>query len=199
MTRRHWAPLAALLVLTGALLVAGCGDSDDSSSSSATAGNPTDRAFVAGMVPHHRSAIEMAAIAKTEATSDFVKQLAADITRSQTAEIEEMERVDGDLAKAGIARGDLEMKNHEMGMDMDADELRGAMPFDEKFIEMMVPHHKGAVEMAKVELSKGENGELKTLAQSIIDTQQKEIAAMRDHLGEDGGGSAEHEDNGHSG
>ena len=49
-------------LVAAAALVAGCGDSDTRSSSSAKpAGNATDRAFVAEMVPHHRSAVEMAA------------------------------------------------------------------------------------------------------------------------------------------
>lgn len=66
-----------------------------------------------------------------------------------------------------------------MGMDMSADMLKGARPFDAKFIEMMVPHHQGAVEMARVELSKGSNRELEKLAQTIITAQQREVKQMR--------------------
>lgn len=198
MTRRSWARPAALLALAGSLLFAGCGDSDDTASSAKADGNPTDRAFVAAMVPHHQSAVEMAAIAKTEATSSFVKQLAANIARSQTAEIAQMRGIDAGLAKAGIAAGELQMNNHEMGMSMNAEELRGAKPFDRKFIGMMLPHHQGAVEMSKVELQKGQHPELKTLAQTIIRDQEKEIAAMRDHLA-DGKSSGDHMEEEHSG
>jgi len=193
-TRTYRVPLLALLALIGAL-IAGCGDSDDTTSSSKAEGNGTDRAFVAAMVPHHESAIEMAAVAEDEATSDFVKKLAADISRTQKAEIAQMKRVDTELAGAGIAKGELAMKDHEMGMDMDAAELRGAKPFDAKFIALMTPHHVGAVEMAKVEISKGDNAELKKLAQSIITSQEKEIAQMRDHAG----GSADADQMDHSG
>ena len=182
MKSKTWALVGALLMLSAAALAAGCGSSDESSSSAAeAAGNPTDRAFVAEMVPHHRSAVEMADVAKMEATSSFVKQLAADITKSQNAEIEQMQRVDAKLAKAGIKKGDLGMDSHMMGMEMSADELRGAKPFDAKFIELMVPHHEGAIGMARAELAKGANPELKKLAQDIIAAQQREVKEMRAH------------------
>ena len=199
MTRRSWAQPAALLALVAALLLVGCGDSDEGASSAEAAGNPTDRAFIAAMVPHHESAVEMAAIAKTEATSSFVKRLAADITRSQTAEIAQMRGIDAGLAKDGVALGNLQMNDHEMGMSMTPAELRGAKPFDRKFIEMMVPHHQGAVAMSKVELSDGEYPGLKALAQRIIAAQEKEIAAMRDHLADSGAASGDQMDDGHSG
>jgi uncharacterized protein (DUF305 family) len=195
MTRGTWASPVALLALCGALLLAGCGDSDDDTASSAKPdANPTDRAFIAVMVPHHASALEMAAIAKTEATSSFVRKLAASITRSQAAEIAQMNGIDAGLKKSGVSVGNLQMNNHEMGMSMTAEELRGAKPFDKKFIEMMIPHHQGAVEMSKVELSDGKYPELKALAQRIITTQAKEIAAMRDHLGQGGGSAGGHMD-----
>jgi len=168
----------ALVVAVGA----GCGSDDKSSSSKAT-GNAVDRAFVQQMVPHHRSGIEMAAIARTEATGSFVKKIAADISSAQTREIAQLRRVDGPLAAAGIEVGDLGITHEQMGMMMDAKELHGAKPFDDKFIAMMVPHHEGAIAMARVELAKGENAELKKLAQSIISTQQAEVKMMRDHKG----------------
>ncbi|MBA3745939.1 MAG: DUF305 domain-containing protein [Solirubrobacterales bacterium] len=198
--------LLALLTLLAAGLIAGCGDSDDdassssSSSSAKVAGNGIDRAFVAGMVPHHESAVEMAQIAESEATSTFVKELAADIKRTQTAEIAQMKRVDADLEEAGIDTGELGVDDHMEGMDTDIASLRGAKPFDDKFIALMVPHHEGALNMAKVEIDKGDNAELKKLAEHIIATQTKEISEMRAHAGGDTG-EMDHteEDGGHSG
>jgi uncharacterized protein (DUF305 family) len=46
----------------------------------------------------------------------------------------------------------------------------------------MLPHHQGAVDMAKVELEHGTDPELRKLAQDIIDSQQKEIAFMKEWL-----------------
>jgi uncharacterized protein (DUF305 family) len=188
MKSKTWALLAALIAV--AVVAAGCGSDNTSSSlSGKVAGNPTDRAFVAQMVPHHRSAVEMAAVAKTAATSAFVKDLAANITRTQNAEISQMQRVDGELAKSGVKPGDLGMDSHAMGMDMSADMLKGAEPFDAKFIAMMVPHHDGAIAMAKVELAKGQNAELKTLAENIISAQEREVKAMNAHSKASGSGA----------
>ncbi len=73
-----------------------------------------------------------------------------------------------------------------MGMDGDIAELKTAKPFDKAFLEMMIPHHEGAVEMAKVEQAKGTDEKLKSVAAEIIEAQESELAAMRAHLGDGG-------------
>jgi uncharacterized protein (DUF305 family) len=55
---------------------------------------------------------------------------------------------------------------------------------DRDFVEMMVPHHQGAVDMAQAELKYGHNEQLRRLAQEIVVTQQHEIAVMRLALGD---------------
>jgi hypothetical protein len=55
---------------------------------------------------------------------------------------------------------------------------------DRDFVAMMVPHHQGAIDMAKAELKYGHNEQLRRLAQEIVVTQQQEIPAMRLALGE---------------
>jgi hypothetical protein len=50
---------------------------------------------------------------------------------------------------------------------------------DRDFVAMMVPHHQGAVDMAKAELKYGHNGQLRRLAEQIVATQQHEIEVMR--------------------
>lgn len=62
--------------------------------------------------------------------------------------------------------------------------IRPSGDIDHDFVEMMVPHHQGAIEMAQAELRHGHDERLKRLAQEIIVTQQQEIAAMRLALGE---------------
>lgn len=174
----------AALAAGVALALAGCGDDEGSSSNSGVAGNGVDRAFVADMIPHHEGAIDMAELAQERGESTFVKQLADDIISSQREEIATMRREDEALEKAGIERGSLGMPEHMKGMDHDASELKDAKNFDRAFIEMMIPHHQGAVEMVKVELARGEDPELRELAQNISDAQQREIDAMRKHLGD---------------
>jgi uncharacterized protein (DUF305 family) len=50
---------------------------------------------------------------------------------------------------------------------------------DRDFVAMMVPHHQGAIDMARAELKFGHNEQLRRISQEIIVTQQQEIAAMR--------------------
>jgi hypothetical protein len=52
------------------------------------------------------------------------------------------------------------------------------------FVEMMVPHHQGAIDMAKALLVHGDNETLRRIAQEIVITQQQEIVAMRLAIGE---------------
>jgi uncharacterized protein (DUF305 family) len=50
---------------------------------------------------------------------------------------------------------------------------------DERFIDAMVPHHQGAVEMARVALKNAEHKEIKQLSRNIISTQQAEIEELK--------------------
>lgn len=168
----------------GALLVAGCGESDSASDSrSGATGNPVDRAFVADMIPHHESAVEMAQIAQKRGTSEFVKKLADDIIKTQNTEISTMRAADQRLSAAGVEKGSLDLPKHKMGMGGDSDSLKTAKPFDRAFIKMMLAHHEGAVTMAEAEIAKGKDPELKKLAENIVTTQQREMKQMREHLG----------------
>ena len=53
---------------------------------------------------------------------------------------------------------------------------------DHDFAAMMIPHHQGAIDMAKVELLYGKDPVLRRIAQEIIVTQQQEIVVMRRQL-----------------
>jgi uncharacterized protein (DUF305 family) len=193
------------VLAAAALIAAGCGDDDEAGTTASKApGNGTDRAFVADMVPHHQSAVEMATIAQDRGQSQFVKRLADDIIRTQNEEISTLRRVDKTLATAGIEKGSLGVPEHMMGMNDDPQTLKTANPFDRAFLGMMIPHHQGAIEMALVEGVKGSNPTLQALGQDIIRAQQREIREMRKELGDAGttDGSAEEEGghgSGHSG
>ncbi len=59
---------------------------------------------------------------------------------------------------------------------------------DRDFVEMMVPHHQSAIDMARSYLHYGHNEELRRVAQEIIDGQQQEIAVMRHAIGDQSSG-----------
>ena len=50
---------------------------------------------------------------------------------------------------------------------------------DMDFAMMMTPHHQGAVDMAKIELQYGKDPELRKLAESVIKSQEEEIAFLK--------------------
>ena len=79
---------------------------------------------------------------------------------------------DRDLNKAMTVM-EWEMKQVPMGDSPDRD-----------FAAMMIPHHQGAIDMARVELLYGKDSVLRRLAQEIIVTQQQEIVVMRGQLGQ---------------
>jgi uncharacterized protein (DUF305 family) len=61
---------------------------------------------------------------------------------------------------------------------------------DRDFVEMMVPHHQGAVDMANAELKYGHNEQLRRLARSIVVNQRHEITEMRGAISGEGSSPA---------
>lgn len=177
MSKNPIAAIAAMVVLAlGAFALTACDDDDTSDAQS------TDGAFITEMIPHHESAIEMAEVAQKQAEHPEIEQLADEIIAAQDSEIADMnaihERLFGEPAM-GADHGDLGLDEHTAGMDMmSIDSLEMSRPFDKAFIDEMIPHHQGAIQMARVELAEGEDPEVLELAQSIIDAQSEEIEQM---------------------
>ncbi|TVR49695.1 MAG: DUF305 domain-containing protein [Rhodobacteraceae bacterium] len=73
--------------------------------------------------------------------------------------------------------------NDQMHRDMDIDFTGDA---DVDFVRGMIPHHQGAIDMAKVVLEFGEDPEIRALAEEVIAAQEAEITMMRDWLAERG-------------
>jgi uncharacterized protein (DUF305 family) len=176
--------LIAALVAAAAVsvVIAACGGDDDGDSQQTT-GNATEQAFLEGMVPHHRSAVAMAQIAEQRAEHGEVKQLAGNIIVAQQEEIRQMhgmhERLFGsELDPDAGAHDALGLEEHETGTEVELRELREANPFDRAFIDMMVPHHEGAISQARAVLREAKDPEVKRLAQAIVSAQSTEIRRM---------------------
>ena len=141
----------------------------------------TDGAFVSQMVPHHESAIEMAEIAVRRAEHPEIEALANSIIASQSDEITSLQAIHERLFGASIAEVDHEtlgMPEHEMGMGTDVAALESAKSFDRAFIDMMVPHHQGAIGMSRIEIAHGSDNEAIALGEQIIAAQSREIEDM---------------------
>jgi uncharacterized protein (DUF305 family) len=177
-TKTWLALLAALAVIAVAVVVVGFGGDDENTTGAS--GNTTDAAFIADMTAHHQGAIDMAKLAQKKADHAEIRTLADDIISAQQREIATMKAVRDDMHAMGTREGGhMGMSRHAMGMDMDMNALENATPFDKAFIDAMVPHHQGAIVMARALLNKGEQPALRKMANDIISAQTKEIAQMK--------------------
>jgi uncharacterized protein (DUF305 family) len=144
-------------------------------------GKYSDKAFIDAMVPHHQGAIAMAEVALKNAEHEEIVQLSRNIISSQQAEIEELKSIKQE--EFGTSNVPMEMSQEQMrgmGMMMNPQQLANQKPFDEAFMDAMIPHHQSAIEMAQVALEKSDNPKIKELAENIISAQQREIEQMRE-------------------
>ncbi|WP_329310436.1 DUF305 domain-containing protein [Streptomyces sp. NBC_01262] len=181
-------------VVAGALLLTACGSSDStdtagggstgsgspSASSVAASFNDADVMFAQMMITHHEQAVEMAGLAATRASDAEVRSLAEQIKAAQEPEITRMR---GWLKSwkapesAGMPMG------HGAGMMSDADMagLKAAKgtAFDRKFAEMMIGHHRGAIDMAEDVRKNGRNEAVRQLTGKVITTQSAEVEQLQ--------------------
>jgi uncharacterized protein (DUF305 family) len=161
-------------------------------SAGASSANEADVMFAQMMIPHHRQAVEMAALAGTRASDPDVKALAGKIEDAQQPEIDTMT---GWLAAWGApapmpvtSAGEMPGMDHGRmpGILSEADMRKLAAAngaaFDKQFLTMMIAHHQGAVTMAQGEVAQGADSDAKALAQKIITDQQAEITTMQELL-----------------
>ncbi len=141
-----------------------------------------DLQFIDTMIEHHQGAVDMAKLAGAKAGHEEIKTLAANIAQSQEAEIKQMRswREQWFAGNAPAINMKLAgMADSMIGMDMkNLDSLAGNA-YDLEFIRQMIPHHQGAVIMAKEALQKSQKQEIKALAKAIIDSQEAEIKQMK--------------------
>jgi uncharacterized protein (DUF305 family) len=143
-------------------------------------GKYSDKAFINAMVPHHQGAIEMARVALENAEHEEIQEVSRNIVSTQQSEIEELKSIKQE--EFGTSNVPMEMSMEQMrgmGMMMDPQSLADENPFDEAFIDAMIPHHQSAIGMAGVANEKSKNPRIKELAQNITSAQKREIEQMR--------------------
>ena len=155
-------------------------------SSPNAASQPYDLQFIDTMTNHHQGAIEMAEMALKKSSNAELRAFAQKIIDDQKKEIAQMK----DWREKWYA-GKPEAVNMQMPGMMDSmkmmagDEMKkmetaSGKDFDVHFLDMMTPHHAGAVTMAKEALARAEHPEIKTLANQVIKEQEAEIKEMAD-------------------
>lgn len=200
MTSRNLRPLALFAAVLAALFLSACTNTEPQQSDGHTdhtqnesAGdaqapyNADDVAFARGMMPHHGQALQLVDLARDRSSDPALLQLSSRIAAAQGPEMDqlaEMLRSWGEDPEAGM-----DHSGHGMAMPGMVDDatmkrlesLRGA-ELDTLWLESMIAHHRGAVEMAKAEIANGDNDAAKALAGEIIKAQEAEIAQMKQML-----------------
>jgi uncharacterized protein (DUF305 family) len=150
--------------------------------------NADDVAFATNMIPHHQQAVDLSALAPERSTDPELLELATRISAAQQPEIETLKvflvqwKENTDTGSGHGGHGATMQGMVDEATMTRLESLSGA-EFDTLWLESMISHHQGAIEMAKAEIANGENVDAKRLAQTIIDTQQAEIGQMKQMLG----------------
>ncbi|WP_111719358.1 DUF305 domain-containing protein [Homoserinimonas sp. OAct 916] len=177
--------LSALIALSGCATTPTTDQATTPSSAAPIAvgdANTADVMFTTMMIPHHEQAVEMAdmVLAKNGIDSQ-VTALAEQIKAAQGPEIETMRGwleawgVDSNSGMGGMNHGDGMMT----GTDMDALDRASGDEASRLFLEQMIQHHEGAIQMAESEVDTGQNPDVVALAQRMDDAQTAEITTMR--------------------
>jgi uncharacterized protein (DUF305 family) len=140
------------------------------------------------MIPHHEQAVELSAMVPDRSTNAELITLAQQISAAQQPEINVMkvflvqwnENPETNSGHAG--HGNTMQGMVDAATMTKLQSLQGA-EFDKLWLESMISHHQGAIEMAKAEVANGQNVDVKSMAQTMVDTQQSEIGQMKQMLG----------------
>lgn len=165
-------------------------ESTTDESTTDSAHNVADTEFAQMMIVHHEGAVEMADLAASDASTAEVRALGERISAAQGPEIDLMTSWLDAWGEAGAAEQSMDGMDHG-GMDMGGLSQEEAMAelesadgadLDRRFLELMIEHHRGAIEMAEGQLDEGADPAAVALAEQIIADQEAEIAEMEELL-----------------
>jgi uncharacterized protein (DUF305 family) len=193
------AVVLATTALALAPMVAGCGGPDDSGGPTSThtapngdVYNDADVTFAQQMVPHHAQAIEMVDLTRGRDVSPEVEALAAQVMAAQTPEIETMTTWltawNEEVPETSRDHANAHDEGHDAGIDlpgmmseeeMESLETASDAEFENIWLEMMVEHHEGAIEIARTEQDDGKFPEAIAMAEDIEASQAAEADQMK--------------------
>ena len=134
--------------------------------------------FASMMIPHHTQAVTMSELALANSTNPDVLALATAIRDAQGPEISQMQSWldEGKYSES-------ESHSMDMGGMMSEEDLATlasakSATFDRLFLEGMIAHHEGAIQMAEM-VKDSTNSEVKMLFTNIVASQSAEIEAMK--------------------
>ena len=133
--------------------------------------------FAEMMIPHHQQAIEMSDLALQNSEDSEVRAMAQQIKDAQAPEIEEMKTWG---ASSNAHMGHM-MDGMLSGEEMEALRSARGAEFDRLFLEGMIKHHEGAIDMAEMVVD-SKNLDVSALAKAIIEAQRTEISTMKELL-----------------
>jgi uncharacterized protein (DUF305 family) len=175
-------------VLAAAIFFAACDDDNGMGMSSmgddmgperlVMNGHYSDERFIDMMAAHHQLAIEMAEVEVQKGTRSELKDLAGKMIEDQRSEIEELKAI----KQARFGTSDVPTMMHPSDMEnggmMMPGEIAMQADVDKEFIDSMMPHHAGAIQMASVALRRSDIEQIRSLSRRIIDAQAEEIGQM---------------------
>lgn len=153
--------------------------------------NADDVSFATNMIPHHEQAIELSKLVADRSTNPELTALASQIASVQQPEINIMNVLLvqwNENPEAGIYPGDghaghgQTMQGMVDGATMARLESLKGVEFDRLWLESMIGHHQGAIEMAKAEIANGKNVDAIAMATTMVKTQETEIGQMKQML-----------------
>jgi uncharacterized protein (DUF305 family) len=144
--------------------------------------------FIDSMIPHHQGALVMAQEVIQKSKRPELISFAKGIITEQKKEIAQMQQWRKQWYPNASATPMMwhSAMNHEMAMTAEHKQSmmmsmslgKADAGFDGRFLAAMIPHHQGAVTMAKDALKKSKRPQLQKISQNIIASQQSEIDRM---------------------
>lgn len=147
-----------------------------------------DLDFAQGMIPHHQGAIDMAKVVLQYGKDAEIKTLAEGVVKAQEGEIAVLNDWLKKIDIATLPASPESVKVNDGAMATMMKSMTGAYSgnSDVDFVKGMIPHHQGAIDMAKVALQYAKDPTLLKLAGDIVSAQESEITFMNDWLKKNG-------------